>query len=317
MKPRKIIILLIILITLVSALTSCKKIDITEQEGASVTYVYNNGDENKTEDIPLLGLKKPEDPKKDGYNFIGWCTDAELTDFYSFKGVPQTDITLYAKWEINQTELLEQVNTEAALFNVKVTAATIDILNKRTTQGSGVIFYKDSGFYYVLTNYHVVYSGLELGKKYYTYDVYGNEYNAEIIVGDPKYDLAIIRFPQKSGIKLSVAKIDKRIPSNKETLICLSSPSGRFNAVSFGNAVNYKSVEINNESGSSQIDFDVLWLDAYAEQGSSGGMVLDTDLEIVGIVYAVATSNGEFKYSLAVPAEKINEFLIMNEDLYK
>ncbi len=317
MKPRKVLITVLVLIALISVLSSCKKIDITEQSSVSVTYVYNNGDENKTEDVPLLGFKKPEDPEKDGYNFVGWCTDAELTDFYSFKEILKTDITLYAKWEVNQTELLEQVNTEAALFNVKVTAKSIDFLNKRTTQGSGVIFYKDSGFYYALTNYHVVYSELELGKKYYTYDVYGNEYDSEIIAGDPKYDLAIIRFPQKSGIKLSVAKIDKRIPSNKETLICLSSPSGRFNSVSFGNAVNYKSVEINNESGTSLIDFDVLWLDAYAEQGSSGGMVLDTDLEMVGIVYAVATANGEFKYALAVPAEKINEFLTLNEALYK
>ena len=61
----------------------------------------------------------------------------------------------------------------------------------------------------------------------------------------------------------------------------------------------------------------MLWLDTYAEHGSSGGMVLDTDLEIIGIVYAVATADGKFKYSLAVPTEKINEFLISNEAFYK
>ena len=58
------------------------------------------------------------------------------------------------------------------------------------------------------------------------------------------------------------------------------------------------------------IGFDVLWLDCYAEHGSSGGAVMDTDFDIVGITYAVASDKfGNFKYSLAIPSEKIIEFL--------
>lgn len=43
----------------------------------------------------------PLEPTKEGYSFIGWYSDAVLTELYSFIMMPAEDMTLYAKWEIN------------------------------------------------------------------------------------------------------------------------------------------------------------------------------------------------------------------------
>ena len=48
-------------------------------------------------------VKRPEDPKEDGFTFFAWCTDPECTKMYDFNKHVTKDFTLYAKWveEIN------------------------------------------------------------------------------------------------------------------------------------------------------------------------------------------------------------------------
>ncbi len=41
-------------------------------------------------------------PTKEGYNFVGWFTDQALTEEFSLTTMPDTDLNLYAKWEIKQ-----------------------------------------------------------------------------------------------------------------------------------------------------------------------------------------------------------------------
>ncbi len=42
----------------------------------------------------------PEAPAKNGYEFVGWYANEELTIKYTFSTMPAEDITLYAKWNI-------------------------------------------------------------------------------------------------------------------------------------------------------------------------------------------------------------------------
>ncbi len=46
-------------------------------------------------------FQPPAKPKKTGYDFIGWYKDEKLTSLFDFakERMPETDITLYAKWE--------------------------------------------------------------------------------------------------------------------------------------------------------------------------------------------------------------------------
>jgi uncharacterized repeat protein (TIGR02543 family) len=44
-------------------------------------------------------------PVKEGYEFIGWYIDIEMTTLYDLNTMPATDMELYARWEINQYDI--------------------------------------------------------------------------------------------------------------------------------------------------------------------------------------------------------------------
>ena len=63
-----------------------------------VTIHYNNGNDSETKEL-AYGEKWEEKPDHAGYAFAGWYTDAEFKK--AFDGVvPDRDITLYAKWDV-------------------------------------------------------------------------------------------------------------------------------------------------------------------------------------------------------------------------
>ena len=47
----------------------------------------------------------PEDPTKEGHTFDGWFTDESLATAFSLTTMPNNDVTLYAKWLVNQYTL--------------------------------------------------------------------------------------------------------------------------------------------------------------------------------------------------------------------
>lgn len=44
-------------------------------------------------------------PVREGYSFAGWYSDSECTEVYNFSAPVENSITLYAKWEKNETPL--------------------------------------------------------------------------------------------------------------------------------------------------------------------------------------------------------------------
>ncbi|QWB99902.1 InlB B-repeat-containing protein [Mycoplasmatota bacterium] len=69
----------------------------------TVTFDSNGGStiSSITQDYGT-SIIEPEDPTRDGYIFGGWYTDRELTNRYTFTTMPAEDVTLYAKWTINE-----------------------------------------------------------------------------------------------------------------------------------------------------------------------------------------------------------------------
>ena len=47
-------------------------------------------------------LTKPADPQKEHYSFLGWYTDEALTTAFNFDMPVISDMTLYAKWKLNE-----------------------------------------------------------------------------------------------------------------------------------------------------------------------------------------------------------------------
>ena len=71
---------------------------------AIITMTFNsNGGSQIDPIIQTYGMafSVPVQPIKEGYTFIGWYSDEELTKNYDFLTIPAEDITLYAKWTID------------------------------------------------------------------------------------------------------------------------------------------------------------------------------------------------------------------------
>ena len=55
-------------------------------------------------------IVEPTAPTKEGYTFNGWYGDSELTQSYTFGPMPDSNLTLYAKWTINQYTITFESN---------------------------------------------------------------------------------------------------------------------------------------------------------------------------------------------------------------
>lgn len=92
---------------LINATDGKKEITLTDFENIiktkTVKFEANGGSGVETQTLPYGGkVKKPDDPTKDKYNFIGWYTDKELTNVWNFETPVTEDMTFYAAWELNE-----------------------------------------------------------------------------------------------------------------------------------------------------------------------------------------------------------------------
>ena len=73
----------------------------------TITFDSNDGSdvESITQDYNTA-VTAPADPTKTGYTFAGWYSDEALTEAYTFGTMPAEDITLYAKWTVNQYTII-------------------------------------------------------------------------------------------------------------------------------------------------------------------------------------------------------------------
>ena len=82
----------------------------TENNKNVITFDTNGGSTvNKIIAEANKVIYEPNDPYKEGYKFAGWYLDENLTRLYSFTTMPSTDITLYAKWANNDTNVIRYV----------------------------------------------------------------------------------------------------------------------------------------------------------------------------------------------------------------
>jgi serine protease Do len=205
--------------------------------------------------------------------------------------------------------------TENKILTTNVNIISSNKLNVPTAMGSGVIYFKESygtsNYYYVLTNNHVVHnlSFFEIC------DSFGEIYLSTLVACDSAYDLAVLKF--KSDRSYYVSKFKESNIKVDEKIICLGSPKGIINSVTLGEVVKYTKVNVDGgeltlDNGGSQVEFDVIEHNAPINQGSSGGVVMDYDFNIVGINFAASreSETDKFLSAYAVPSLKVIEFLI-------
>ncbi len=170
---------------------------------------------------------------------------------------------------------------------------------KRVAAGSGVIISTDG---YIVTNNHVVDGADEL-----TVTLNDNkEYSARIIGADKTTDLALIKIDGKNLPAITVANSDN--VKVGEWVLAVGNPLGLNNTVTAG-IVSAKARTM-GEGVSSMIQ-----TDAAINQGNSGGALVNTRGELIGInamIYSQTGSN--IGYGFAIPTTIMNKVV---DDLKK
>lgn len=221
--------------------------------------------------------------------------------------------------EVDYAEIVNMISTEAIKANVSVKTLYVNKGFGFETQvgasnGSGVIINYANGEYYLLTNNHVVYSKelseRSTGKRYYVTDYMGNEYQATLIGGSARadYDLALLKF--ESQEKYTVLDLEEGNSQRGDMVVSLGQPEGQPNTITLGEVKSYTRVTITDSDVTEcNVSFEVLQHDAYINNGSSGGALLDSKLNVIGINYAGTESeDGKNTSSYAIPVEKVYEY---------
>lgn len=216
-------------------------------------------------------------------------------------------------------KITNNIFTKYIEMNVSVITVHKSRVKEYESQGSGVIYAEDNRYYYLLTNAHVIESDSEFPQTIYTiYDCYANEYNGTLVHADPSYDLAVLRIV-KGSEPLCVVAFAENDAKKGTKVVTLGTSNGLINSVTYGEIQNYDTVELHDKNGNvdNRVSFPVVWHSAPMWGGGSGSVLLNMDMELVGINFAVATDNsGAFIYGFAISATKVHEYL-KNNNLVK
>ena len=173
---------------------------------------------------------------------------------------------------------------------------------KRVGMGSGVIVSQDG---YIITNYHVIENAT-------TIEVTTNEnktYEAELLGGDEVSDIAVLKIIGKESFPY-IRFADSNQTKIGEWVLAVGNPFNLTSTVTAG-IISAKSRDLNDYDSKNQ---SFIQTDAAVNSGNSGGALVNTDGDLIGINTAITSGTGSFVgYSFAVPsniARKVFEDII-------
>ena len=172
-------------------------------------------------------------------------------------------------------------------------------VEKRQAAGSGVIISADG---YIVTNNHVVDGADELTVTLND----SKEYSARIIGADATTDLALIKIDAKNLPAITIANSDN--VKVGEWVLAVGNPFGLNNTVTAG-IVSAKARQMGQGVSS------MIQTDAAINQGNSGGALVNTRGELIGINAMIYSQTGtNIGYGFAIPTTIINKVV---EDIKK
>ncbi|MBN3499904.1 trypsin-like peptidase domain-containing protein [Arthrobacter pascens] len=178
----------------------------------------------------------------------------------------------------------------AIVSNVQPSVVTI--FTGRGGLGSGVVYSEDG---LILTNEHVVRGSRDVEVGFAD----GQRVAATVRATDPIADLALVE-AQRTG--LPAAKFQPALPRIGELAVVIGSPLGFANTATAG-IISGLHREIPGSASSSQSLVDLIQTDAAISPGNSGGAVVNSRGEVIGISEAyIPPQSGAVALGFAIPA---------------
>jgi serine protease Do len=160
------------------------------------------------------------------------------------------------------------------------------------SSGSGVIISSDG---YIITNNHVI----EDGSRFEVTLDDRREYTAKLIASDPSTDLALLKIKEDGLPYLIFGNSDSARVG--EWVMAVGNPFNLTSTVTAG-IVSAKGRSIDILEGEYTIE-SFIQTDAAVNPGNSGGALVNTNGELVGINTAIITRSGRYEgYSFAIPS---------------
>ena len=220
---------------------------------------------------------------------------------YSFNSnkvaAEMTDFTRAAKKTVNA--VVHVKNTSIQKGNVSGWLRQFygdDFDEKRVGTGSGVIVSPDG---LIITNYHVIEDASEI-------EVTSNKnktYMAEIIGSDPATDLAVLKIKTNESLPF-IPFGDSELARVGEWVLAVGNPFNLNSTVTAG-IISAKSRDLNERDSKNQ---SFIQTDAAVNMGNSGGALVNTNGELIGINTAISSITGGFVgYSFAVPSNIVRK----------
>ncbi len=182
-------------------------------------------------------------------------------------------------------------------------------LNSGSLQGlgSGVIMSKEG---YILTNYHVIKKADEIVVALQD----GRKFTSEVVGSDPVTDLAVLKVEVKvEGDTLPIVPINLGVPAQVgDVVLAIGNP------YNLGQTITQGIISATGRNGLSSGYLDFLQTDAAINAGNSGGALIDTSGQLIGIntaAFQVGEEGGGHGINFAIPiklAHSIMSKLIKN-----
>ncbi len=167
------------------------------------------------------------------------------------------------------------------------------------SSGSGVIISTDG---YIVTNNHVI----EDGNKYQVTMNDHREYDAKLIATDPFTDIALLKIEEKNLPTIVFGNSDSLRVG--EWVLAVGNPFNLESTVTAG-IVSAKGRSIDILEGEYTIE-SFIQTDAAVNPGNSGGALVNTNGELVGINTAIITRSGKYEgYSFAIPSTLVQKII--------
>ncbi|MEN3322466.1 trypsin-like peptidase domain-containing protein [Mariniflexile soesokkakense] len=199
------------------------------------------------------------------------------------------DFTVAAENAVNAVVHVKNVSISSGQMSLQ------DLFSGRTTPraqmgtGSGVIINADG---YIITNNHVINNSDELSVTLNN----NKTYKAEIVGSDSKTDIALLKIDADEDLPF-VTFADSDQAKIGEWVLAVGNPFNLTSTVTAG-IISAKARDLSGTSSQSFIQ-----TDAAVNPGNSGGALVNTRGELIGINTAISSQTGSYiGYSFAVPS---------------
>lgn len=221
---------------------------------------------------------------------------AQSPDSVVATGQPLTVQTSTASGVLSGSEIYEKVVPSCVGVVTPITQTNIFGQEVSTPiSGSGFIITEDG---YILTNYHVVEDANKMNYPIKVATYAGDEYDATIVGYDEENDVALLKIEAAGLSPVTIGSIgDTKVG---ETVYAIGNPLGELTYTFTNGIVSALDREINTESG---ISINMFQTNVAINAGNSGGPIINSRGEVVGIASAKYSDTGVEGLGFAIPVD--------------